>query len=291
MTVARRLVGIVSFAIAIGMGGAVAQEPVSSAPALLSPPEMEEFLLNAEIVRLRAIGEGTTDSIRATLSDGTLTHDAHVQTIDDSQTIYLGEINFRDCYCYNIAAYRLARLLGIDNVPMSVERWVDRKVASVTWWIDDVMMDEEERRNTGATDPDARRFTHYEYRMDVFDELIYNVDRNLNNVVYTSDWTRWMIDHTRAFRLSHELRRPNKLIRVDRTLYEKLKALTAEALAEAAGSTLTREEVEAVIARRDAIVTLFEEKMAARGEAAVLYPSPVTAANEGTSASVERPLP
>ena len=34
----------------------------------------------------------------------------------------------------------------------------------------------------------------------LFDQLIYNIDRNLGNLMITNDWTIWAIDHTRAFR-------------------------------------------------------------------------------------------
>lgn len=45
----------------------------------------------------------------------------------------------------------------------------------------------------------------------VFDELIQNRDRNAGNVLWTKDWTMWMIDHPRAFRTGHELLRPDLL--------------------------------------------------------------------------------
>ena len=85
---------------------------------------------------------GTTGSRRATLSDGTLTHDAHVQTIDVRKAVYEGErgteIDFRDYWGFNVAGYRLNKLLGLDIVPVTVERRVDGDPASVSWWIDDV---------------------------------------------------------------------------------------------------------------------------------------------------------
>jgi hypothetical protein len=184
------------------------------------------------------------------------------------------EFNFRDCYCFNIAGYKLAVLLGIDNVPMSVERKVTGKPSAVTWWIDDYAMDEEGRRKKSATDPNPQRFEHYRYRQRVFDELIQNRDRNLGNTVYTTDWTTWMIDHTRAFRLNKDLGRPEELIRVERTLYENLKKLTATSLAAAVGKQLRKAEVEAVLARRDLIIKAFDARIAKAGEGAVLYTYP-----------------
>lgn len=253
---------------------AAAQEP-ASAPVTLTPDQMETFLVNAKIVRTRTASTGTTGTLRMTLSDGVITHDAQAQSIETEQAVYrvqgYTEFNFRDCYCFNIAAYKLAVLLGIDNVPMSVERRVNGKPSAVTWWIDGVVMDEDGRRKQNASDPNPQRFEHYRYRQRLFDELIQNRDRNLGNLLYTKDWTMWMIDHTRAFRLNKTLGKPDELIRVERTLYENLKKLTAAAVTAAVGRQLRKAEIEAVIARRDAILKVIDARIAKSGEAAVLY--------------------
>jgi hypothetical protein len=81
----------------------------------------------------------------------------------------------------------------------------------------------------------------------------------------------WLIDHTRAFRLGRELLKPEALERVERTLLERMRALTSAALAEAMDGSLTRPEIDALLARRDVIVKLFDDRIAMRGEAAVLY--------------------
>jgi hypothetical protein len=278
MRIVRRLAGVALTMLALGPAGLAAGQAPAPPRAALTPEQMETFLLEAAVVGSRPVGSGVTGTLRLTLADGALTHDAQAQFIDEDRAVYrvqgYTEFNFRDCFCYNIAAYRLARLLGIDNVPMSVERRVDGKRAAVTWWIDDVAMDEEARRKKGATDPDARRFEHYRYRQRLFDELIQNRDRNLGNLLYTTGWTMWMIDHTRAFRLTRDLGKPEELLRVDRTLYANLKKLAPETLASAVGPHLNKGEVEALIARRDAIVKLFEAKIAKSGEGAALYTYP-----------------
>jgi hypothetical protein len=100
----------------------------------LTPQAIEPFLLKARIGATRGAGGGVTDSLRATLSDGTLTYDAQIQTVDVSKARFeagkASEVNFRDSYRYNVAAYRLSRLLGMDNAPVSVERRVDGKPAA-----------------------------------------------------------------------------------------------------------------------------------------------------------------
>jgi hypothetical protein len=50
------------------------------------------------------------------------------------------------------------------------------------------------------------------YRMRVFDELIYDTDPNLTNILIGKDWTLWRIDFTWAFRRSRELHRPNDFV-------------------------------------------------------------------------------
>ena len=258
---------------------AAAQSTPAPAPVTLTPAQMEAFLLRAKIVRSRPIGTGVTGSLRATLTDGTLTHDAQVQYINQTRALFQAsgaapELNFKDAYRYNIAGYRLAVLLGLDNVPMSIERRVDGKPAAVTWWIDDVMMDEKERQAKDARGPDPERTAMQTHIMRVFDELISNRDRNMGNLLWTADWKMWMIDHTRAFRLGDDLQRPAALLRVERSLLEHMRQLTQAEVAKAVGSYLTRAEVGAVLDRRDVIVKLFDAKITERGEGPILYTLP-----------------
>ena len=119
---------------------------------------------------------------------------------------------------------------------MSVERAIEGKVAAVTWWVDDVKMDEKERMKTKTLGPDPGRTSKQIQIMRVWDELIQNRDRNQGNILWTNDWTLWLIDHTRAFRLGQTFLKPENLSRCDRGLLERLRALTPESLAQAVGT-------------------------------------------------------
>jgi hypothetical protein len=236
---------------------------------------MESFLLKARVSNLRDAGSGVTNSRRATLSDGQLTHDVHIQTVDIAQPVFEAgrntELNFKDTYRYNIAGYRVAKLIGLTTVPMSVERAVEGKIAAVTWWVDDVQMDEKDRMKTKTLGPDPVRTNKQIQIMRIWDELIQNRDRNQGNILWTNDWTMWLIDHTRAFRLGTNLLRPEQLTRCDRGLLERLRALTPESLSQAVGNSLTKQEQEALLARRDRIVKHYEERIARLGEPVVLF--------------------
>ena len=241
----------------------------------LTPEEMEVFLKEAKIVSTRDAGNGVTNSRRATLSNGTITHDAHIQVVDQQKAVFEAggatELNFKDSYRFNIAAYRLARLIGLDNVPMSVERRVDAKTAAVTWWVDDVAMDEKERIARKALGPSPARTSEQIATMRVFDELIQNKDRNQGNLLWTGDWKLWLIDHTRAFRTGGKLLKPDQLTKIDRDLLERLRALDANAVKAALAGVVTNGEIDAVLRRRDALVKHFDARIAKVGEAAVIF--------------------
>ena len=115
-----------------------------------------------------------------------------------------------------------------------------------------------ERLKKNVTGPDASRYAMQVHIQRVFDELIQNRDRNLGNIVWTSDWRMWLIDHTRAFRLGKNLLKPELLGRCDRALFAAIRGLTRESVAQAVGGSLTRPEIDAVVTRADVIVKHFE---------------------------------
>jgi hypothetical protein len=271
---------VVALIVALAPRAAAPQSPVP-----LTREQMERFLTTAKIVRERTTSDGVTRPVRATLSNGELTHDAQFQTVDQAKALFdagkASEIGFTDTYRYNIAGYRLAQLVGLDTVPMSVERRYKGKSAAVTWWIDDVMFDESGRLKLGDTammGPDPQRTQRQIHIMRVWDELIQNRDRNRGNVLWTKDWTLWLIDHTRAFRTNTSLLKPDELIRIERTLFDKMKQLTEQSISQAMKGALTRPEIRSVLRRRDALVQHFDKLIAGRGEGAVFFTlSPATA--------------
>jgi hypothetical protein len=64
---------------------------------------------------------------------------------------------------------------------------------------------------------------------------------------------------------------PKNLVRCDRQLFEKLKALDGNEVSEQTKRYLNKGEVKAVIARRDKIVQQFQKLIAEKGENEILY--------------------
>jgi hypothetical protein len=235
-------------------------------PAPLPDAEIEQFLLKGQQGKTRAAGKGITGSLRMTMTYEGLTHDAHIQTIDESKREFRSqqgtEFNFRDYWGFNIAGYKIDRLLGLNMVPVSVERRYRSSMAAYTWWLDDVLMDEADRLKKKISPPGEalERWNQEMQLVRLFDQLIANIDRNLGNLMITKDWNIWMIDHTRAFRTNPSLKTPGNISRCDRQVFARLKELDKPTLSKAVGRSLQGYEIEAILKRRDAIVAIIEQR-------------------------------
>ena len=238
-----------------------APQAVAIAP-VPADAEIERFLREAEIVRTKGAKKGVTGTVRATLSDGRLTHDASIQSIDEYKREFrtaMGvEFDFRDSWMFNVAGYKIDRLIGLNMVPVSIARTHRSTPSAWTWWIDDVLMDEGERTKQKTQGPDPGLYSRQRAMMHLFDELISNNDRNQGNIIYTKDWRLWLIDHSRAFRKNTALKVPSHITRCDRQVFERLKLLDRETLKREVGKHLDDAQIKALLARRDVIVKKIE---------------------------------
>ena len=270
--VASAAVVLLSWAVALS-----AQETALQPARALSCDDIETFLKTAKLGRQREIPIGVTVPLRTTLDNGTLRHDAAIQITDIRAASYATargtELNFRDSWKFNVAGYELARMLELNMVPPYVERRVNGGPASLSWWVDDAMM-ERDRVQKKLTPPDVGRWNDETLAARLFHELIGDYDFNMTNTLITKDWRVWLIDFTRAFRLAKTLQYPDEVTRVDRKLLANLRALNRETLQTKLGRWLSKAEIDAVIVRRDLLAGILDKHIAAKGEAAVLYDLP-----------------
>jgi hypothetical protein len=268
---------------AVPWAGEPQEAPVPAAPAAaaeLTDAEKEAFLLEGHIVRRRSAPGGITSSVRATLRQGAFEHDAHIQAIDEykGQTTTSGgtELDFRDCWRNNVAAYRLDRQLGLGMVPVTVvRRDEDTRLAAFTWWVDDVQMTERERLQKKVQSPDIEAWNQQIFVVRIFDQLIYNFDRNLGNLLIDKQWRVWMIDHTRAFKVFDTLKEEKNLSRIcERHLLDRLRRLDRATLKTVMKDLLSDGQIDGLLKRRDRIAKFYEAKIAALGEGTVLYDLP-----------------
>ena len=236
--------------------------------AAVTDAEQEEFLRTARIVKSRETDKGVTASIRATMTNGTLTHDVHIQSVDVSKPEFRArgktEFNFRDDWRFNVAVYRIDRLLGLNLVPVSIERSWRNERAAFTWWVDEVMMDEGERLKKDINPPDPACWAQQSRSLRLLDALIDNSDRNLGNTLITTNWRIWAIDHTPAFRYSNTPRNLGTIVAIDRDILARLEALDFDTVKRSVDKYITSTDIRNLLSRRDAIVQYFRK----RGESA-----------------------
>ena len=251
---------------------AFAQEPDFNT---YSDAQREKFLVTAKIVSVEEIGHGVTKPLKAQLELAGATHAAKIQQIDKELPDFFAEdgtrVPSRDSWRYNIAAYKLDRLLGLNMVNVEAQRAYRGKPAGFSWWVDDVMFEEADRLKKEIAPPDAEAYGRQLAAGKVFDELIINIDRNYSNLLITKGWKLALIDHSRAFNAYHGIRNKENLTRCSRSLFEAMKTLTAASVAKATTPYLTAAERAAVLARRDCIVEFFQDRIREKGEENALF--------------------
>jgi len=237
--------------------------------------EVEEFLRTAEIVKEKGSPRGVTNPRRVTLDDGRVQHDALFKAIDERKpgVTRLGrssEFDFKDSWKFEVAAYEIDKLLSLNMVPVTVERMYKNRTGSLQYWMDDCIQ-ESERIEKKRQPPSLVRWNWQIYKVWIFDKLIYNIDRNLGNILVTPDWHAVMIDHSRSFKSINKAEALEKLEFFSRSLMQALNNLDETVVKEKCGRWLLDSEIKTMMKRRDLIAEYYKNMVAEKGNS-VVYP-------------------
>ena len=236
--------------------------------------EVLEFLRTAKVVFERIIKAGINQPTKVTLAKDGITMHAVFRDVDvQEDVVHLGgkrEMFFRDSYYFEPAAYEIARMLDLDTVPPVVLRKIGRTHGSLQIWVEEAMT-EEKRQEEGRNPPDVTVWNRQMQRMHIFDALVYNTDRNRGNILIDRDWKLWMIDHTRAFRHHKKLPDAPGFAQCDRKLYRMLQELDPEEVRTRLKPLLRKNEIQGLLARRDALIEYIDGLARDHGEDAVFF--------------------
>ncbi len=228
--------------------------------------EIEVFLSEAEVIAVEDIGSGITKPQRLTLRAGDMTRRAIFKDVDvySNEIAYTNqfETSFQDSYEFEVAAYRIDRLLGIRLVPVTVLREINGKMGSVQLWIERAT-NLEDLVNSGAECHDLDLLLERLMLMYVLDAVIYNVDRNLSNVLVRADHDLfYLIDHSRSFRTTKKLPKlqEQRPIPISYTVGSRLRQLDDSLLSNSLGDLLTKRQRRAILARRDLLLEQLSDR-------------------------------
>jgi hypothetical protein len=244
---------------------------------LAERPKWEEFLKTAEITGHSDIPVGVTDPIKLTLRKGDVVCHGCWKNPKGMQK------GFLEGWQYEIAAYELDKLLGLNMVPPTVEREFKRKKGSLQYWVNfKISLLEKQEQGIKVPRDKLDRWNKRKYLTRAWDCLIANEDRNQGDVGFMEDWRTILLDHSRCFRSSQKFRKQlvmgknglieKQLFRVlPRAFVEKIRALNYEQIKGAVGHYLKNEEIEAILDRKVLLLTEIQEMIKEKGKKNVLY--------------------
>lgn len=239
-----------------------------------SDEEVLDFLKTAKVVDRKEVGSGVSGTLRVLLErDGVRAHAAFRTVEVRRPKVELGKkilYGFHDSYRYEVAAYELARLLGLDNVPPAVLRRIGGVYGSLQIWIEDAMT-EGERERRQIFPPDYDDFYRQKHVMRLFDRLIYNFDRNQGNILIDRNWRLWLIDHTRSFNNSADVAGIGSVTVCEREFWERLQALDEEVLRERLGPYLSHRQIRSLVKRREKAIAYVTGLIDQLGRDAVIF--------------------
>ena len=239
---------------------------VGDRPDGMSDDELAEFLRTAKIIGSKAVPVGVTQPTRLTLEKDGIQLDAIFKT--ESTEIRRGRgpnknrmLNISDRWQYEVAAYRLDRMLGLDMVPVAVEREVNGQDGALIFWMDGLISLLKKNREKISADGWCPLQPQHDL-MYVWDTLIYNDDRTQQNVTYTQDdWMLKLIDQSRSFRTYRD--KPpyvrERELKMTQEMADRLGALNSEQLSAELGAYINRDQIRALLRRRDSLINSWAE--------------------------------
>jgi len=236
---------------------------------------IEEFLRSAEVISMEVIPTGITRPMKVTLEKDGIRMKAVFRNVDRYRRKWKTKnglkMNFYDRYIFECAAYELGKLLGVTNIPPVVLRTINGEKGSLQAWLENSFTEGHRIREKIAP-PDARKWLYQVQQMRVFDNLIYNDDRNQGNILIDEDWNLWMIDETRAFRTIPDLRDPENIHYCERNFWQRLVDVDENLLKETLQDSglLGPGEMRTLLKRREKLIHHIKGLIEVRGEKSVL---------------------
>lgn len=216
----------------------------------------EQFLRTAAVRDERPLGRGRTRPLLLTLQQGEKELRALFKTVDATRRKGKA-LPSPDRYQHEVAAYKLDRMLGFGLVPATVLRKLNgRGQGSLQLWVESAV-DEESTRFYSLPEVHEAEVATQRAHSVIFDALIGNAGRKETDVLHLPLEGRiLLVDHSEAFSTQREIEPflTRGACVLDRKTERALRSLSRESLREGIGAFLNKEQIRAVLARRDLLL-------------------------------------
>lgn len=211
------------------------------------------FLANAPVVSVHPDEDaGRTEPWMVILDDGNIRHKAIFKHIDRPRPHPLP-----DSYRYELSAYRLHRLLGLDFIPPTTVRTLENRTGSLQLYMEDCVPLEE----AGKDESVKISMKEIEERIQdivVFDALTYCGCRHSKDILYQlSSGNIYRVDYSEAFEPRRSLPSECSIKGCSQALWEKLESISDYEIRRVMEACLNEQEIDALLMRR----RLIQEKI------------------------------
>ena len=220
-----------------------------------SADDIEDYLRKAGVGTIvRGAQRGRTEPWTIILDDSKAVRRALFKYIDRRRPSPLP-----DSYVYEIAAFELSKLLGLDIVPPVVERRIEGTKGSLQTFVENAVPEAARRRN-GPEPPAPLKFGEALETIKIFAMLVNDACENFEDtLVKTGTWQVFRVDFSEAFGPSLELRPDCTPAFCPDELDTKLRDLDDRVIGQKLAPYLNKDEIEALIRRKGRLVRVLED--------------------------------
>lgn len=227
--------------------------------------EFEDFIRNAKIVGpMEKIPVGVTSPRKVALEAGGPVASIAWKPIRPGRH----PSGYCESYKAEIAAYEIDKLLDLNMVPPTVEKQIGSETGAAIMWVAGTTTFAEMGQNLLPLEPLRAQWNLQLVRAMMFDNLIGNEDPNLGNWLKDDRWNLVLIDHSRALRATQDLH--HKMNQIDAELWERMMGLDEARLGAALNRWLDKNQIRAILQRRERMQRTIDRLVKEKGDAAVI---------------------
>ncbi|MGB3860684.1 MAG: hypothetical protein WBE11_10270 [Candidatus Aminicenantaceae bacterium] len=228
--------------------------------------KLEKYLKTAEIFEVEIDKyEGRTAPWGVVLNDGEIYRQAIFKYVNRPRPTHLP-----DSYHYEIAAYKVSKLMEYPVVPPVVEREIKETLGSLHLFLEGCFsLGQQQRRGIEPTD--SQEFSDALSELAVFENLVFCERDSEDIYIQESDWKVWHVDFSEAFAPIAELNSEAAITRCSKEFFHNLQRLEASEIKKVLQPHLNDEEIDALLKRTDLVIDKIKQLIEEKGEDAVLF--------------------